>query len=433
MIIGRSIFLLVLMLYGLTGWGQNRRHVVVISIDGLRPEFYLDKSWPAPNIQKLCESGSYAKRMISVFPSYTYPAHVAMVTGALPARSGICFNVKDGKEWNWYTKEVRVPTIWEIAEGNGLVTASIQWPVSVGAKVRYNFPEIWGVGAPNDRFSESKKYATPGLLEELEQYATGKLDSNSMDEATLALDDNTGRIAAYIFRTKKPNLMTVHFAGVDGRQHEFGMDHKEVRIALSNVDNAIGRMLESIEKCGIKDDVTILVVGDHGFCDIKKVVRPNYWIKQLNCKFRTAGGSAFLYANHKSEPVDSVKVISILEALPVPVRSCFRVVRRGELDQLGVDSQAVLALAANPGVVFGESVLGKQLDSISGGHHGYHPALAEMYTGFIAYGVGIKKHFNIEELHVSDLAPLLAHLLGVKIGLVDGKLVDELLVSAGEK
>ncbi|MFT5244466.1 MAG: putative AlkP superfamily pyrophosphatase or phosphodiesterase, partial [Psychroserpens sp.] len=26
------------------------KHVVLISIDGFRPEFYLDEKWPAPNL-----------------------------------------------------------------------------------------------------------------------------------------------------------------------------------------------------------------------------------------------------------------------------------------------------------------------------------------------------------------------------------------------
>ena len=71
---------------------QSTKHVILISIDGFRPEFYLDASWPAPNLQQLKTAGVYAQRVKSVFPSYTYPSHVAMLTGALPARGGIYYN-----------------------------------------------------------------------------------------------------------------------------------------------------------------------------------------------------------------------------------------------------------------------------------------------------------------------------------------------------
>ena len=35
-------------------------HVVLISIDGLRPEFYLDPSYPAPMLRQLKAQGAFA-------------------------------------------------------------------------------------------------------------------------------------------------------------------------------------------------------------------------------------------------------------------------------------------------------------------------------------------------------------------------------------
>src|ERR1700748_3368259 len=89
---------------------QVVKHVILISIDGFHPDMYLDKSWPTPNLRELMKLGTYADHMLSVFPSYTYPSHTAMLTGALPARSGIYFNQpKNSKgEWNWFTKVIKV-------------------------------------------------------------------------------------------------------------------------------------------------------------------------------------------------------------------------------------------------------------------------------------------------------------------------------------
>src|ERR1700753_2314910 len=92
--------------------GAQARHVVLISIDGLRPDMYRDSSWPAPNLRYLMRHGAYADHMRSVFPAYPYPSHTAMVTGALPARSGVYFNQpKTGNgEWDWFASAIRVPT-----------------------------------------------------------------------------------------------------------------------------------------------------------------------------------------------------------------------------------------------------------------------------------------------------------------------------------
>ncbi|HVT87041.1 MAG TPA: hypothetical protein VHD35_17710, partial [Chitinophagaceae bacterium] len=108
---------------------------------------------------------------------------------------------------------------------------------------------------------------------------------------------------------------------------------------------------------------------------------------------------------------------------------------------------AILALAADPkkGLVFsgaittravtnngpGTLIQQNPLDGVfiptKGGHHGYDPNDKEMYTGFIAYGAGINKGKVIDELCVTDIAPLIAKLLGVEFNCPDGKLMDGVL------
>ena len=111
------------------------RHVVLISIDGLHPDMYLDNSWPSANLRALMKQGTYADYMKSVFPAYTYPSHTAMLTGALPARSGIYFNqpkFSTNSNWNWYTSAIRVPTLWQVLKKAGLTTAAVEWPLDIG-------------------------------------------------------------------------------------------------------------------------------------------------------------------------------------------------------------------------------------------------------------------------------------------------------------
>ena len=60
------------------------RHVVMISIDGLRPEIYLEPERvgvTVPNLVKLREQGTSAERMTPVFPSVTYPGHNRGLSG----------------------------------------------------------------------------------------------------------------------------------------------------------------------------------------------------------------------------------------------------------------------------------------------------------------------------------------------------------------
>ena len=375
------------------------------------------------------KEGVYADHMKSVFPSYTYPSHTAMLTGALPARSGIYFNQPKGShgEWNWFTTPIKVPTLWQVMKKDGLTTAAVEWPVSVDPDITYNIPEIWDIDHPEDRITGARKYSTPGLIEEIEKNATGKLDSNNMSEDFLLLDENAGRMASYIFIKYRPALLAVHFAEVDGAEHGFGRDGDSVRLAVASADRAIGDILEAIERSGAKDSTTVIIVGDHGFADINQVFRPNMLIKDIPARFTPAGGSAFLYTDQKNKKQIIESVIKRLDSLPNDKRTLFRIIDRKELDHMGADSSAILALAATPGLVFSGS-MGKDLFfPTEGGHHGYDPNIPEMYTGFIAAGVGINKGKKINELCVTDIAPLSAALLGIEFKTPDGKLIPGIL------
>lgn len=142
-------------------------HVVLISIDGLRPEFYLDASWPAPQIQQMAREGVHAEGVISVFPSVTYPSHTSMVTGALPARHGIMNNQPfdpNGQTGRWYWDEaaIAVPTLWDAARAAGAKTAAFSWPVTDGAPIDYSVPEVWAL--QGDPLAPMRSGTTPAGL-----------------------------------------------------------------------------------------------------------------------------------------------------------------------------------------------------------------------------------------------------------------------------
>ena len=435
----------------LTVKAQVEMHVILISIDGFHPDMYLDNNWPAPNLRNLMKNGTYADHMLSVFPSYTYPSHTAMVTGALPARSGINYNqpINGNRNWFWFAKDIKVPTLWQALLKVGKTTASVEWPVSVTTQITWDLPEIWSNEHPEDRITVAREYATPGLIDEIEKYATGKLDTNSMREDYLSLDEQAGRAAAYIFKTHKPAFMAVHFACVDGKEHDDGRDADSVRLALAASDHAIGDILEAVERSGLKGRTAVIIVGDHGFSTIHQIFRPNMLIKNIPATFVAAGGSAFLYRYSDTKEEDLAGIIKAvtdsLNALPKDKRKLFRIIDRKELDKMGADSAVILALSAVPGTVFsgaitkaitanngpGTLIQQNRLDGIlipaTGGHHGYDPNTLEMFTGFIAYGAGINKGGHIKELCVTDIAPLIAKLLGVDFKTPDGKLVPGIL------
>lgn len=387
--------------------------LIVISIDGFRGDLVSGNF--LANINRIVKSGVSCYKVVSTFPAFTYPAHAAMLSGASPSHSGISFNLKENStEWNWRVGEIKCKTIWESCSKAGLKTAAIQWPISISDDIDYNIPEIWNPKFPEDRITETRKYATKGLVEEIELNATGKLDSNNMNEHYLSMDANSGRMAAYIFQKYRPNLMAVHFASVDGTQHSQGRNGDSVKLALANVDNAIGLILESVERSGLKDSTTIIIVGDHGMTDMKYRLRPNLWLAEndFTGKFRAAGGSAFYYGE------DTKRVIEVLKR--TSFKKYFTIYGREKLSQMGADPNAAFAIVGKPGIVFSESINGSQLELLSGGHHGYDPNMEEMKTVFIAAGPDIRKGHKISSMKLVDVAPILAKILKIPFEAPDG-------------
>jgi predicted AlkP superfamily pyrophosphatase or phosphodiesterase len=77
--------------------------------------------------------------VIGVWPTVTYPSHTTLVTGVSPAEHGILSNIEFDPEqhfkesWFWYADQIRVPTLWRVTHAAHLATASVGWPVTVGA------------------------------------------------------------------------------------------------------------------------------------------------------------------------------------------------------------------------------------------------------------------------------------------------------------
>ena len=44
----------------ISSFGQTAKHVVLISIDGFRPDFYREAKWPTPNLQHMAAQGTSA-------------------------------------------------------------------------------------------------------------------------------------------------------------------------------------------------------------------------------------------------------------------------------------------------------------------------------------------------------------------------------------
>jgi predicted AlkP superfamily pyrophosphatase or phosphodiesterase len=422
-------------------------HVVLISIDGLRPEFYLDSGWPAPMLQQMRREGAHAKAVKSVFPSVTYPAHTTIITGTQPATHGIYYNSPFEPEgqtgrWFWEEDSIQVPTLWDAAHEAELLTASVFWPVSVGAPIDWNLPEIWPLDWEKDDFTDPlRRLATPaGLVEELEREATGRLTPHNFSFGRLTLDDRSAEMAAYLLATHQPNLLTVHLIGVDNVQHEEGRDGAMLPRALAALDRCVARIVEAAEQAGILDRTAFLVTGDHGFIDVHTKISPNVWLVETGLLETTpdrgawratvyntsAAGFVFLADSEDYEALAEVR--NVLESQPDDVRSLFRILEPPEMAALQGAPDAALGLAPEAGAYISSDVEPPAVQPTSGASHGFLPDLApEIFTGLVAWGAGIQAESSAPMLSLDQIAPLVGALLELEMPTAEAPVPVEML------
>lgn len=417
-----------------TTFSQQATHVVLITIDGFRPDFYLDPSWKAVNIRQLMKDGAHANGVNSVFPSMTYPSHTTIVTGVWPAKHGVYFNGlfepngATGKIY-WNDSSIKVPTIWGAAQAKGMKVAALLWPVSADAPVMYNIPDIGSMGEKvREDFSKPA-----GIVAELEK--------NVFDNASKiewGKDYNIARIASYVIRKDKPELMTIHFFSVDHFEHMQGREGPLVKVAVAEADSSVGIIVNALKEAGIWNNTVLIVTGDHGFVDVKTNVNPNVWLvkaglitdvkkDEWKAQFNSVGGSSYLYLKDPNDHKTLEQVKQLLADLPASEKKLFRIIDRHMLDKVGANPEVPLALSGENGGSLGNAMTGDAVKPGHGGTHGYYPDFREIRTGFVAHGPGIKKGGVIPEMNVRDIAPAVARLLNLSFPSAEGKIPAGLL------
>jgi predicted AlkP superfamily pyrophosphatase or phosphodiesterase len=417
--------------------------LLVISVDGLRRD-YLDglADHKLPNLSRLTHEGAVARSLKSVWPSVTYPAHATMVTGVNPARHGIVNNVvfdpyeKNDGGWFWYASDLRVPALWDVARSFGITDiANVTWPVTIGAHaIKWNLPQFW-----RSKTAEDDKLlcalSTDRLCEEL-------ITSNLQIPGEHRLDRDRGLAAAYLIREKHPRLLFLYYPDLDTIEHEQGPQSKEAWAVLEKVDQSIGEVLAAVPT-GTK--LTVAIMSDHGFTEVKRDVRPNVLLKNAGFlttigegkdeKIKTyractwkAGGVTAVMGGPPTLPrnqalAEEVRAMFEARLAKDPQESGIARIRDGaEVEKLGGFPNALLVLEAADGFTFSERYDEPMTPpSKYKGMHGHDPSRTDMNASLILWGHGIRPHAPLGDVPMIDVAPTLARLLGFTLPFAEGK------------
>ena len=233
----------------LLGWSvtvsgaPQAEHVVLISLDGLRPDAIEESG--AVTLTILIKDGTYCPKAKTVRPSLTVPAHASMLTGLDVSRHGA--------NWNDYKPgEISSPTLFSLVKKSG-----------GGAMAFCSKPKLYPM-LPKE--SLELRYLPP--IPENWDSADSKLVRAGGRKSYAGPPDTTAPGIVKVFADKwpkrKPAFAFVHFRETDVAGHKHDWMSDEYLEAVRVCDRAVGSILEILEKSGARSKTAVIVTSDHG-------------------------------------------------------------------------------------------------------------------------------------------------------------------------
>jgi predicted AlkP superfamily pyrophosphatase or phosphodiesterase len=382
---------------------QSKHYVVLVSLDGFRYDYAA--KFGAPNLERLAAEGASAPQgMIPSFPSVTFPNHYTIVTGLYPEHHGIIENnfydparkenyaaSKPGptRDGSWYGG---VP-LWALAEKQGMRSACFFWPGSEA--------EIAG---------ERPSYYL--------HYDNAAPDEQRIDQVIAWL-----KLPA----AQRPHFITLYYYEPDHTGHDAGPDSPQTGDAVHHVDALMGILTADLKTVHLPVD--LIVLSDHGMATVQ-----GSWIDLDHytdlSKFVTVG--SLLYAPNEQAAARAYRQLR-------GASDKFIVYRRRDVPAyLHFTGNARIGdpvvIPTGPYMIRAHASENPELPPKVKGEHGYDPyKMKSMRAIFYAAGPDIRPGYKLQPFENVDVYPLIAHILGLRVGQIDGKLdvLRPILRSAG--
>ncbi|MDR6123709.1 putative AlkP superfamily pyrophosphatase or phosphodiesterase [Bacillus sp. SLBN-46] len=427
-------------------------HLIIISFDCLSAlDFPILKDMP--HFQTILNNGAYVENVKTIYPSVTYPCHATIVTGNYPNRHGVINNtlLQPGMispDWNWFRNCIRGTTLYDEVKKANMTTAALLWPVTGKANIDYNMPEIFANRPWHNQIVVSLRNGTPRYQLELNQRFGHIRKGLNQPE----LDDFVLESTVHTIKTKKPNLLMVHFTDLDTQRHFHGFSSEEAMAALKRHNHRLGRIIDALKESGIYENSTIVALGDHSALDENKAVNLNVLFRKqhllstnskgkiINWKAycKSCDGSAYIYIKDAQDSATLNEVKQLLETLIKDPTSGIEGFLTGEqAAEKGADGTCAFMVEAARGYYFLEDFEGEYIKQVTKevaaadkkytlACHGYSPEKENYGTILMASGKGIRP-ITLPSIRLIDEGPTFARLLGVSLGNTDGRVIEEIL------
>jgi predicted AlkP superfamily pyrophosphatase or phosphodiesterase len=200
------------------------KRIVIISIDGCRPDLLLRAE--TPFIHGLLPKASFSFWARTTAESVTLPSHTSMLTGVPPVKHEI--------QWNKDLPLIHpvypaYPTLFQLAKKAGYTTCMV---------------------AGKSKFIN---LAVPGSL-----------DWQFIPDETKTEDADVTQQAVKMINDHQPQVLFIHFPSDDNVGHAKGWASPEQLAALAQVDSDIAQVFKALDDQKLTDSTAVLITADHG-------------------------------------------------------------------------------------------------------------------------------------------------------------------------
>ena len=280
----------------MAGVAPERRRLLLIGLDGVPPELFFDRFLPEmPHVARLLARGTRAP-LRTTDPPISVPAWPVMFTGVDPGTLGF-YGFRHRKDHSYTqtyvptSKELPVPTFWELAGAAGRRVAVIGMPTG--------FPPIPVNGVyisdfltpPGTRQFTHPPELGPALEERFGPYPFDVVFRAGAHEELyrqiVSMTRTRFDIAEWLYDREPWDVFALHEIGTDRLHHafwrhfdpghpEFVADSPLAHVALDYyrlIDERIGRLVDRID-----DRTTVVLASDHGSMAMHGCFCINHWL-----------------------------------------------------------------------------------------------------------------------------------------------------------
>lgn len=379
------------------------RHVVLVDWDGFDPDFLGRAN--LPNLRALAARGSLSTGT-STFQTVSNPARASMSTGAYPEvhnNAAYYFDSVSGTA-KGQERFLGAETIAQDLAAHGRTLASVQWYMVQNYGATYGDGEHLYV-QPSGTFGQRVDVAIDIL--------------NRRPVSSNGVPVSVPRI---------PDFLAVYTDQPDTLAHQKGAESPDLVPLLEQMDADLGRLVQATRDVGIYDSTAFILTADHGMTSWSQTLIPQV------LSAITAAGYAPEVVTSGNRPADATEVIiqpgavrygdvtlrgraataegrarvrAALESLSPTFIS--GVLDDADLDALRAsDKLGDLIAEANPPYAFSLTV------PPPGESRAGHGSRAEMAVPFLVAGPGFVPGMAPADPRSVDVAPTIAHLLGIR-------------------